>query len=130
MSNGFLISTNSALMALHLLCRLASGVNRPDPGDRAMFLMLPPIGDAQRRPENQLWRDFEIARSHILGACFRALMIDRTGIASEFLRLCAERDRIDISSGAAWEKIRACSPSTAPGADVSADLGHRDRAFS
>jgi hypothetical protein len=45
----------------------------------------------------------------------RALMIDRTmwsGSASDLLRLCAERARIDISSGTAWAKnpraLRRC----------------------
>jgi hypothetical protein len=47
-------------------------VNRPDLGDRAIFLTLPPIGDAQRRPEAELWREFEIARPRILGALLDA----------------------------------------------------------
>jgi hypothetical protein len=156
-----------------LLNGIGDVVNRPDLGDRAIFLTLPPIGDAQRRPEAELWRDFEIARPGILGAlldaavhglramgrvhvdrlprmadfalwaeacatalwpagtfarayaanrraaiesiveedpvatCVRALMIDRTtwtGSASDLLRLCAERARMDISNGSAWAK--------------------------
>jgi hypothetical protein len=47
-----------------LLNGIEDAVNRPDLGDRAIFLTLPPIGDAQRRPE--------IARSHILGALLDA----------------------------------------------------------
>src|SRR5262249_49626249 len=37
-------------------------ISRPDLGDRAIFLTPAPIGEMQRRPENGLWREFEIAR--------------------------------------------------------------------
>ena len=47
-------------------------VSRPDLGDRAIFLTLPPIRDPQRRPESELWREFEIARPRILGALLDA----------------------------------------------------------
>src|SRR6516162_11212353 len=40
----------------------------PDLADRAILLMLAPIAERQRRPENALWREFELARPHILGA--------------------------------------------------------------
>jgi len=43
-------------------------ISRPDLGDRAIFLTLAPLGEAQRRPETELWREFEIARPLILGA--------------------------------------------------------------
>jgi hypothetical protein len=43
-------------------------VSRPDLGDRAIFLNLAPIGEAQRRPENELWREFEAVGPHIVGA--------------------------------------------------------------
>jgi hypothetical protein len=55
-----------------LLNGIEDVVNRPDLGDRAIFLTLPPIGDAQRRPETELWRQFEIARPRILGALLDA----------------------------------------------------------
>jgi hypothetical protein len=156
-----------------LLNGIEDVVSRPDLGDRAIFLTLPPIANEHRRPESELWREFEIARPRILGAllgaavhglramgrvhvdrlprmadfalwatacettlwpagtfaqayaanrraaiesiveadpvatCVHALMIDRTiwtGSASDLLRLCAERARIDISSGTAWAK--------------------------
>jgi hypothetical protein len=44
----------------------------PDLADRAIPLMLAPIADRQRRPENALWREFELARPHILGALLDA----------------------------------------------------------
>ena len=49
-------------------------ISRPDLGDRAIFLTLAPIGEAQRRPENGLWREFEIVRPHILGALLDAVV--------------------------------------------------------
>jgi hypothetical protein len=51
-----------------LLNGIEEVISRPDLGDRAIFLTLTPIGEAQRRPEVELWREFEIARPRILGA--------------------------------------------------------------
>jgi hypothetical protein len=42
-------------------------ISRPDLGDRAIFLTLPPIADRERRPERPFWKDFEAARPRILG---------------------------------------------------------------
>ena len=47
-------------------------ITRPDLADRAILLMLAPIAERQRRPENALWREFEHARPHILGALLDA----------------------------------------------------------
>src|SRR6266478_2797419 len=49
-------------------------ISRPDLGDRAIFLTLAPIGEAQRRPESELWREFEIARPRMLGALLDAVV--------------------------------------------------------
>ena len=43
-------------------------ITRPDLADRSIFLTLPPVADARRQPERELWRQFELARPHILGA--------------------------------------------------------------
>jgi hypothetical protein len=51
-----------------LLNGIEEVISRPDLGDRAIFLSLAPIGEAQRRPENELWREFEAVRPRILGA--------------------------------------------------------------
>jgi hypothetical protein len=51
-----------------LLNGIEEVVSRPDLGDRAIFLTLAPIGEAHRRPESELWREFELARPRILGA--------------------------------------------------------------
>ncbi len=47
-------------------------ITRPDLGDRAIFITLSPIGEAQRQPEQALWREFELARPRILGALLDA----------------------------------------------------------
>src|SRR5262252_931062 len=56
-----------------LLNGIEEVISRPDLGDRAIFLTLTPIGDAQRRPEGELWRQFELVRPHILGALLDAV---------------------------------------------------------
>src|SRR5262249_61673126 len=55
-----------------LLNGIEEVISRPDLGDRAIFLTLAPIGEVQRRPESELWREFEIARPRILGALLDA----------------------------------------------------------
>src|SRR5262249_19745128 len=57
-----------------LLNGIEEVISRPDLGDRAIFLTLAPIGEVQRRPENELWREFEIVRPHILGALLDAVV--------------------------------------------------------
>ena len=57
-----------------LLNSIEEVVSRPDLADRAIFLTLAPIGEAQRRPESELWREFEIARPRILGALLDAVV--------------------------------------------------------
>jgi hypothetical protein len=56
-----------------LLNGIEDVVSRPDLADRAIFLTLPPIEEAQRRSESELWRQFEIARPRILGALLDAV---------------------------------------------------------
>ena len=43
-------------------------VSRPDLADRALFLTLPYLSAAQRRPERTLWREFDRVRPRLLGA--------------------------------------------------------------
>jgi len=47
-------------------------ITRPDLADRAILLTLGAIAERQRRPEHALWREFELARPHILGAVLDA----------------------------------------------------------
>src|SRR5215831_1248330 len=51
-----------------LLNSIEDVISRPDLGDRAIFLTLPPIAEWQRRPEQRFWQDFETARPRILGS--------------------------------------------------------------
>ena len=46
---------------------------RPDLLDRALVVTLPPIPEERRRPEAELWREFEEARPRILAALFDAV---------------------------------------------------------
>ena len=57
-----------------LLNGIEDVIIRPDLGDRAIFLTLPPIGEGDRRGETDLWREFEIARPAILGALLNAMV--------------------------------------------------------
>jgi hypothetical protein len=57
-----------------LLNGIEDVISRPDLGDRVIFLTLTPIGQEQRRPEGELWREFEIARPCILGALLDAVV--------------------------------------------------------
>jgi hypothetical protein len=48
-------------------------VSRPDLLDRAIVVALPPILDEERRPEAELWEEFEQARPAILASLFDAV---------------------------------------------------------
>src|SRR5262249_4241088 len=47
-------------------------ITRPDLADRAILLTLALIPEQQRRLEHVLWREFQLARPHILGALLDA----------------------------------------------------------
>ncbi len=49
-------------------------VTRPDLADRAIFLTLEPIPEDHRRPEQELWADFEAERPRILGVLLDAVV--------------------------------------------------------
>jgi GNAT superfamily N-acetyltransferase len=55
-----------------LLNGIEDVIRRPDLADRAIFLTLPAITEEQRRPEQELWHEFEVARPRILGALLDA----------------------------------------------------------
>jgi hypothetical protein len=57
-----------------LLNGIEDVISRPDLGDRAIFLALSAIAEADRRPEAELWREFEVARPRILGALLDAVV--------------------------------------------------------
>ena len=56
-----------------LLNGIEDVIGRSDLADRAIFLTLGPIGEEQRRPETELWREFEFARPAVLGALLDAM---------------------------------------------------------
>ena len=56
-----------------LLNGIEDVIRRPDLADRAIFLTLAAIGEGRRRPEQELWHEFEIARPRILGALLNAV---------------------------------------------------------
>jgi hypothetical protein len=47
-------------------------ITRPDLADRAIFLTLPHVHETARRPEEEIWRQFELAQPRILGALLDA----------------------------------------------------------
>ncbi len=49
-------------------------VTRPDLADRAVFLTLEPIPEDRRRPEAEIWAEFEVATPYILGALLDAVV--------------------------------------------------------
>jgi len=51
-----------------LLNGIEEVISRPDLADRSIFLTLPPLADARRQSERELWRQFELARPCILAA--------------------------------------------------------------
>jgi hypothetical protein len=57
-------------------------IGRADLADRAIFLMLAPIGEEHRRSETELWREFERARPAILGALLDAVAHGLGAVAS------------------------------------------------
>ena len=49
-------------------------VTRPDLADRALFLTLEAIPEERRRPEAELWAEFDAERPHILGVLLDAVV--------------------------------------------------------
>jgi hypothetical protein len=90
-----------------LLNGIEEVVSRPDLGDRAIFLTLASIGEAQRRSESKLWREFEIVRPRILGALLNAMSYGLRAIGR--VQLDALPRMADF---ALW--ITACEPALWP----------------
>ena len=93
-----------------LLNGIEDVITRHDLADRAIFLTMGSLADEQRRPEAELWREFELARPHILGALLDAVahglqMRDRV----QFARLPR---MADFAKWAAACEIALWSPGT------------------
>src|SRR5206468_1138077 len=99
-----------------LLNGIEEVVSRPDLGDRAIFLTLPPVGEAQRRPESELWREFEIARPRMLGALLDAVVHGLRTVGRVHL------DRLPrMADFALW--AAACEPTLWPAGTFARALG-------
>src|SRR5262249_44810351 len=90
-----------------LLNGIEEVISRPDLGDRAIFLTLAPIGERQRRPESELWREFEISRPRMLGALLDALVHGLQAIGRVHLERLAR-----MADFARW--ATACEPALWP----------------
>jgi hypothetical protein len=69
-----------------LLNGIEDVVYRPDLADRAIFFSLPPIQQAQRCSEAEVWREFQIAQPGILGALLDAAAHGLRSLAGEGCR--------------------------------------------
>jgi hypothetical protein len=78
-------------------------IERPDLADRAIFLTLQPIGEDRRRPESELWAEFELERPRILGALLDAMVV---GLARRAKVKLATLPR--MADFAIW--VTACEP--------------------
>src|SRR5262245_38013970 len=101
-----------------LLNGIEDVISRPDLGDRAIFLTLAPIGEGQRRSENELWREFEIARPGILGALLDAMVHGLRAVS------CVHFDRLPrMADFALW--AAACETAWAAGTFARAYAANR-----
>src|SRR5262249_31045825 len=84
---------------------------RGDLLDRAIILTLPPIPEDRRRPESELWAEYERARPQILGAlldalvgaidCLPSVRLDRLPRMADFaLRVVAAEQALGWPKGA------------------------------
>src|SRR6516225_9120528 len=65
-----------------LLNGIEDVIGRSDLADRAIFLVLGPIAEEQRRSETELWRQFELAQPWLLGALLDATVDGLRTVAS------------------------------------------------
>jgi hypothetical protein len=96
---------------------------RPDLLDRALVVTLPPIPEDRRRPEAELWREFEEVRPRILGALFDA--VSGALGAAEGVRLGGMPRMADF---AVWATAAEGALGWEPGAFMEAYAGNRAEA--
>jgi hypothetical protein len=87
-------------------------VTRPDLADRAVFLTLEAIPEERRRPEQELWAQFESERAAILGALLDAVAhglrqlpnvhLDRLPRMADFARWSTACETAIWSAGTFW----------------------------
>ena len=93
---------------------------RPDLLDRSVLITLTPITESDRRPEDELWRDFYATRPRILGALLDAVATGLANIGTVKL------DRLPrMADFAKW--VTACEPGLGwkPGTFMEAYIGNR-----
>lgn len=96
---------------------------RPDLIDRALSVSLPPIPENERKPEAELWADFEKARPSILGALFDAVAGALAGVSS--LRLEGMPRMADF---ALWAAAAEGALGWESGSFIKAYVGNREEA--
>jgi hypothetical protein len=97
-------------------------VTRPDLAERAVFLTLEAISEKDRRPEAQLWAEFESQRSLILGVLLDAVVEGIKQLPGTHLERLPR-----MADFALW--ATACEPALwTPGTFWSAYCGNRDEA--
>jgi len=96
---------------------------RPDLLDRALVVSLPPIPDESRKPEAELWREFESARPAILATLFYAVSGALRSVKS--VRLEGMPRMADF---AVWATAAEDSLGWEPGAFMAAYDGNRREA--
>jgi hypothetical protein len=96
---------------------------RPDLLDRAIVVTLPPIPEERRRPEAELWRDFEKVRPWVLAALFDEVSGARGAV--EYVRLERMPRMADL---AVWATAAEDALGWEPGAFMEAYAGNRAEA--
>lgn len=96
---------------------------RPDLLDRALIVTLPPIPEEKRKPETELWRDFEWDRPAILGALFDAVSYALAAV--DGVRLEGMPRMADF---AVWVTAAERALEWSPGAFMQAYSGNRSEA--
>ncbi len=93
---------------------------RPDLLDRSVLITLTPITEADRKPEDELWRDFHEARPRILGALLDAVAVGLANIGTVKLERLPR-----MADFAKW--VTACEPGLRwkPGTFMETYIGNR-----
>lgn len=106
-----------------LLNGISDVATRPDLLDRALPVTLPPIPEEKRRPEAELWREFEKARPRILAGLLDA--VSGAISAVESVRLEGMPRMADF---AVWATAAESALGWEPGAFMAAYAGNRAEA--
>ena len=98
-------------------------VTRPDLADRALFLSLEAIAEDRRRPEREIWEEFNAALPRILGALLDAVSIGLKRLSSTHLERHPR-----MADFCLWAVACGDGDLWPPGKFLSAYTGNRDDA--